>query len=67
MHRERWAPYNARFENGTKFNQMVSLNFESLKFNLTFWNNLILKINSFIDLYFNDYKAKTLILQKKLP
>ena len=44
-------------KNGIKFNHMVSFNFESHNFNLIFWNNPVLKINIFINLYFCDFKA----------
>ena len=64
MHRKGWASHNAHFEKRYQSNHVLSFNFESHKFNLSFWNNQYFKINIFIDLYFHDYKAKILILQK---
>ena len=49
MRREGWAPLQYPFENDTKFNYVVSFNFESHNFNLYFELIYFLKISFLIN------------------
>ena len=70
MHKEGCEPPQRQFENDTKFNYVVSFNFENNNFHLYFELTQFLKLNSYFFCTFTIIKLKTLILQihmLKLP
>ena len=70
MHGERCAPLLRPFKNSTKFNYVISFNFENHNFHLCFELTQFLKLNFYLHCTFIIIRLKTLILQihtLKLP